>query len=173
MGMEVDRDLRGVPIDPFLLDVVLPAQPFNPPKELAPEHRLRMAVLDHAIRCVKHYRFPTDARGRRLFHEARQWLLAAEPHWAYSFEHICEVLDLDANAVRHRLRLAPERPTVSVSRAMETTTPERGIVDPVTLDISVGSAAGIRSHTPPKRSSRTATRPLSDMGIPHVAMQTK
>jgi hypothetical protein len=162
--MDVDRDLRGVPIDPFLLDVVLPAQPFNPPKKLAPEHRLRIAVLDDAIRCVKQYRFPKDAQGRRLFHEAKQWLLAAEPHWPYSFEHICEVLDLDANAVRHRLRLAPERPVVSVPREMQTMTPERGIVDPVTMDISVGSAAGIRSHTPPKRSSRTATRRSATWG---------
>src|ERR1035437_5570218 len=78
------------------------------------------AVLDDAVRCVEKYRFHTDARGRRLFHEAKQWLLAAEPHWPYSFEHICAVLDLDANAVRHRLRLAPGRPPVSVSREMQT-----------------------------------------------------
>ena len=153
--------------------VILPAQHFNPPKKLAPEHRLMMAVLDDAVRCAEKYRFSTSARARRLFHEAKQWLLAAEPHWPYSFERICAVLDLDANAVRHRLRLAPERPPVSVSRAMQTTTPERGIVDAVPSDSAVGSAAGIRSHTPPKRSSRSANPTLSDTGIAHVAIQTE
>lgn len=64
-----------------------------------------MAVLDAAVRCVERYRFPTDAQGRRLFHEAKQWLLAAEPHWPYSFERICAELDLDANAVRRSLGL--------------------------------------------------------------------
>jgi hypothetical protein len=118
MAMDVDRYLAGVPMDLLQPHVILPAQHFNPPKRLAPEHRLMVAVLDDAVRCVEKYRFPTDARSRRLFHEAKQWLLAAEPHWPYSFECICAVLDLDANAVRHRLRLAPEPPPVSVSRAL-------------------------------------------------------
>jgi hypothetical protein len=162
--MDVDRYLTGVPIDLFQPQVILPAQHFNLPKKIAPEHRLMMAVLDDAVRCVEKYRCPTDARGRRLLHEAKQWLLAAEPHWPYSFERICAVLDFDANAVRHRLRLAPERPPVSVSREMQTTTHERGIVDSVTSDPAVGPAAGIRSHTPPKRSSRTANPTLSAWG---------
>ena len=171
--MDVDRDLRGVAIDPFLLDLILPAQPFNPRKKLAPEHRLRMAVLDDAIRCVKQYRLPTDGQGRRLFHEAKQWLLAAEPHWPYSFEHICEVLDLDANAVRHHLRLAPERPAVSVSREMQTTTPEGGTHRPN----DIGQPLWVRLPYPIAHSSETLQSnrnpTLSDMGISHVAMQTK
>jgi hypothetical protein len=169
--MDANRSLTGVPIDLVQPHVILSAPHFTPPKTLAPERRLMMAVLDDAVRCVETYRGPTDARGRRLFHEAKQWLLAAEPYWPYSFERICAVLDLDANAVRHRLQLAPERPPVSVSRERQTTD-ECGVVDSVTSGTSVGSAAGIRSHTPPKRSSRTANPMLSDMGTPHVAMQT-
>jgi hypothetical protein len=98
--------------------VILPAQHFTPPKKLAPEHRLRMAVLDEAIRCVEKYRFAADARGQQCFHEVRRWLLAEETDWPYSFEGICEVLDLDANAVRHRLRLAHKRQPGWVSREM-------------------------------------------------------
>jgi hypothetical protein len=132
-----------------------------------------IAVLDDAVRCIEKYRFPTDERGRRLFHEAKQWLLAEEPHWPYSFEHICAVVDLDANAVRHRLRLASGRSSVSVSGEMQTTTHKRGTVASVTSDTSVGSAAGIRSHAPPKRPGRTHNPTLSGVGIPHAAMQTK
>ena len=92
--------------------VIVPAQLFSVPNAFTPEHRLRAAILADAVWCVEKYRFPTDARGRRLFRRAKQWLLAAEPHWPYSFESICAVLDLDASAVRHRLRLSPEPPPV-------------------------------------------------------------
>lgn len=164
MAVEADRYLMGDPIDRFQPHTIFPSQHFEPPGKLAPEQRLMMAVLDAAVRCVEKYPFSTDAQGRRLFHEAKQWLLVAESQWPYSFERICAVLDLDANAVRRRLRLAPERPPVSVSRDMQTTTPERGIAGVVTSDTSVASAAGIGSHTPPKRSSRTATRRAATWG---------
>jgi hypothetical protein len=171
--MDVDWYLAGVPSDLFQPHVILPAQHFHPPKQLAPEHRLMMAVLDDAVRCVEKHRFPADARGRRLFHEAQQWLLAAEPHWPYSFERICAVLDLDASAVRHRLRLAPARQPASVSREMPMRTHERGTVVSIKSDTSVGSAPGVRSHTPPRRPSRTCNPTLSGVGMPHVATHTE
>ena len=94
--------------------VILPVQHFHPPRKLAPEQRLMMAVLEDAVRCVEMHRFPTDDRHHRLFNETKQWLLAEESHWLYSFERICAVLDLDAAAVRYRLQLA--QPPGSVSR---------------------------------------------------------
>ena len=45
--------------------VILPAQHFDPPRKLAPEHRLMMAVLDAAVWCIDKYRVPTDTHGRR------------------------------------------------------------------------------------------------------------
>jgi hypothetical protein len=63
--MDLDQYLTGVLIDLFQPHVIVPAQHFNPPKKLAPEHRLMMAVLDDAVRCVEKYRCPTDARARR------------------------------------------------------------------------------------------------------------
>jgi hypothetical protein len=81
--------------------------PPGPSKTVAPERRLMIAVLEDAINCVTKYRFATDGRGRRLLDEEQQWLLSDETHWPYSFECICDVLDLDAHAVRQGLRLAP------------------------------------------------------------------
>ena len=60
--------------------------------------------------------------------------------WPYSFERICAVLDLDANAVRDRLRLAPTLSLASVSREMQTATHERATVVSVASYTSVGSA---------------------------------
>lgn len=122
MAMDVNRYMMGVSVDLLQPDAILPVQHFDPPKKLSPEHRLMMAIVDDAFRCVENNRSPKNAQGRRLFREAKQWLLAEEPHWPYSFEQICAVLDLDADAVRHRLQLAPEEPPRSVSREMQTTT---------------------------------------------------
>ncbi|MEO8603449.1 MAG: hypothetical protein ABI629_12805 [bacterium] len=92
--------------------MILPSQYFRPPDNLAPERRLMMAILADVIRCIEKYRSHTDARGRRMFVQAKQWLVAEEPSWPYSFQHICDLLDLEANAVRYRLLWAP-RPAVA------------------------------------------------------------
>jgi hypothetical protein len=99
-------------------NIILPSQHFGARRRLAPEHRLMIAVLQDAIDCVAKYRYAKDYRGRRLFREATQWLLAEETDWPYSFECICAVLDLDANAVRRALRL-PERQSALVSRQVK------------------------------------------------------
>jgi hypothetical protein len=92
-------------------DIVLPSQYFQRRRGQTPEERLIIAVLHEALDCVEKHRFATDADGRRLFHEAQQWFTANETAWpTYSFECICELLDLDANAVRQRLRLVREDP---------------------------------------------------------------
>jgi hypothetical protein len=114
MAMDANRYLAGAPTGFCIPHVILPAQHFGRPRP-TPEHRLRIAVIDHAVRCVDKYRLATGVRGRRLFDEARQWLLAGETDWPYSFEGLCAVLDLDANALRERLRLVPE-PLVPASR---------------------------------------------------------
>ena len=77
-----------------------------------------MAVLEDAVWCIDKYRVPTDGSGRRMFLEAKHWLLASEPQWPYSFECICAALDIDAGAVLDRLQLAPPRPAVSAARLM-------------------------------------------------------
>jgi hypothetical protein len=111
--MEANLQLAGVPSSLTQPDIILPSQHFGPRRKQAPEQRLMSAVLYDALACVEKHRCATDTRGRRLFHEAKQWFLAEETDWPYSFECICGVLDLDANAVRQRLRVGPERQRAS------------------------------------------------------------
>lgn len=99
------------PIRVTELDTILPSQYFATRRKQAPEERLMIAILHDAIDCVQKYRFATDTHRRRLFREAKQWVLANEANWPYSFECICGVLDLDSIAVRQRLRVAPEPQT--------------------------------------------------------------
>jgi hypothetical protein len=98
--------------------VILPSQQIKARGPLVPEQRLMIAVVQDAINCVEKYRFATDQRGRRLFAEVTQWLTASEPGWPYSFESICEVLGLDADAVRCRLGVAQEQQAAPLPRQM-------------------------------------------------------
>ena len=118
MPTEVDRYLSGVPIGMLQPNVILPSQHFGARTPLAPEQRLMIAVVQDAINCIEKYRFATDHRGRRLFREVTQWLGAKATGWPYSFEAICEVLGLDANAVRHRLGVAQAQQPALVPRRM-------------------------------------------------------
>jgi uncharacterized alpha-E superfamily protein len=84
-------------------DVILPAQYASRNSRLTPERRLMIAVLDDAVHCVAKYRSATHGLGRRLFAEEIEWFLSEDTDWPYSFESICENLDLDARAVRAEL----------------------------------------------------------------------
>jgi hypothetical protein len=117
MPSDVNRNLTDAPYEIFHPHVILPAQYFIPPQKFSPEQELMMAILEDAVRCIDRYRFPKDAPGRRMFLEARHWLLASEPQWPYSFECICAALDLDAGAVLQRVGLAPARPAVAPAAA--------------------------------------------------------
>lgn len=82
---------------------VLPSQQFGARGKKEPEQRLMMAVLRDALQCLEKHRFATNDRDRRIFRKAQRWFLINEAKWPYSFQCICDVLDLDSNAVRRHL----------------------------------------------------------------------
>jgi hypothetical protein len=68
------------------------------------EFRLMNAILEDA---VDMYRKHADAdRGRKLdlFAEAEAWIESTDHEWVFSFENICDMLDLDAGCLRAGLR---------------------------------------------------------------------
>jgi hypothetical protein len=86
-------------------DVLLPAQLLSTPaRMLTAERRLMVAILSDAIWCFQRYCSATSSQGRRLYREAERWLLVRDWSWMFSFERICETLDLDAAQVRSGLR---------------------------------------------------------------------
>jgi len=110
MAFDVNRSIGEISpgmVQPLML---LPIQFFNVPDVSRPERGLMMAVLADAVRCIEKYRSTKTPHAEQEFYEAQGWLLADEPSWPYSFEHICDVLKLDADAVRQRLRVLPSEP---------------------------------------------------------------
>lgn len=71
-----------------------------------PERLLMLAVLLDAVGIVRR---PSNGR-RRLFDEARDWLLSDDMLWPFSFVNICDTLDLDPGRLRTLVASALDEP---------------------------------------------------------------
>jgi hypothetical protein len=91
----------------FEPDVLLPAQffaAFRREGGLERERLLMLAVLEDAVDCYQKYAHARDPRGRQLFEEARDWVVSTDRTWLFSFENICDTLEICADYVRRGLR---------------------------------------------------------------------
>jgi len=130
--------------------IILPSQYFGSRRRLTPEHGLMIAVLQDAIDCVAKHRHAKDHRGRRLFDEATRWLLAEETDWPYSFECICGVLELDANAVRRALGLPGRQAAVASCEGKKATHEYRTVERPLTSE-EENHDSTTDTHSPSRR----------------------
>ena len=64
--------------------------------DLEAEQKLMLAVLKDAVTCFQKYFTARDKIGTSLFREAEEWiLLPGKDDWLFSFDNICENLNLD------------------------------------------------------------------------------
>jgi len=63
-----------------------------------------LAVLEDAVDCYQKYAHARDLRGRQLFDESCDWVLSPDRTWLFSFENICDTLEISAEYVRRGLR---------------------------------------------------------------------
>jgi len=68
------------------------------------ERQLMVAVLEDAAHCFQKYIFSRDKRGRILFEEAEEWIMAEDTGAVVPFPHVCEVLGIDPEYIRKGLR---------------------------------------------------------------------
>ena len=79
-------------------------QLFRQKSHLHPEEKLMFAVLTDAVECFQKYYGANTHRRRRLFAEAEAWILNPDDTWPYSFENICEALNIEPSYLRIGLR---------------------------------------------------------------------
>jgi hypothetical protein len=91
----------------FEPDVLLPAQyfaAFRREAGLERERLLMLAVLEDAIDCFQKHAHSRDPRGRQMYEEAREWVTSPDRTWLFSFENVCDTLEISAEYVRRGLR---------------------------------------------------------------------
>ena len=68
------------------------------------EKRLMLAILENATEDFQKYALVTDKRRRQLFEDAEAWIFDGDDHSLFSFESICEHLQLDPEYMRQGFR---------------------------------------------------------------------
>lgn len=81
--------------------VILPTQFFRKVPD-SPERRLMLAVLEDAVVTYLKYKSGNSRKDLRLVQETKEWFSSSDT-WIFSFETICAVLDIDAEAFRKAL----------------------------------------------------------------------
>jgi len=107
----------------FEPDVLLPAQFFAAFRRISGldrERLLMLAVLEDAVDCFQKYAFAKDPRGRQLFAEAAEWVDSFDKGWLFSFENICDTLEIAPGYVRRGLSAWHERQrTIAVAEEIQ------------------------------------------------------
>lgn len=67
------------------------------------EEALLLAMLEMATEDFQKYLLANDARGKALFQEAEEWILASDSRWFFSFENICRHLNYSPSYIRRGL----------------------------------------------------------------------
>jgi hypothetical protein len=107
-------------VGPLQPDAVLPQQFFGALKRRARldgERRLMMAVLEDAVHCYRKHACSSDPRAHQLYLDAEAWITGTDRLWFFSFENVCDSLELDPSYVRGGLvawnRAAPDDPSLA------------------------------------------------------------
>ncbi len=100
---EIDERVASL----FQPDTVLPPQYLETvcrKTHLEAEQELMLVILEDAVTCFQKYFAARDKTETRLFREAEEWiLLQGKSDWLFSFDNICETLDLSPAYIREGL----------------------------------------------------------------------
>jgi|SRR5208337_1105408 len=102
---------RSLSVPGFETDFVVPVQFYDLIRRSAfldGETRLVFAVLEDAIRTYLRRRNSRGRTGRAEFEEVARWFEARNVSAPFSFEYVREVLELEHESFRRRLRILPQ-----------------------------------------------------------------
>jgi hypothetical protein len=102
-------ELRSVAVEertssPLEPDTLVPSQYFDKVGSDAafqPEKRLMLAVLEEAIATFQRHVLSDSGRSQRLVEEVEEWADGAGADWPFSFENICDALDIEPEFLRN------------------------------------------------------------------------
>src|ERR1700716_2387559 len=112
----LDEKLPGL----FEPDTLLPIQYFEAMRRkhlLEGEKRLILSVLEDAVECFMKCIDASSSKGQRLFRDADEWIALEDKHWVFSFDNVCEMLDINPEYLRRGLKQWKQRKLEALERA--------------------------------------------------------
>ena len=89
------------------------------------ERRLMAKVLLDSLECFIRNKDCSSRRKKRLFQEEEEWIFSTSNRWIFSFENICQELDLDPADLRKKLIKYKENTPERVMTLMKKRSPRR------------------------------------------------
>jgi hypothetical protein len=120
-------------------DTLLPSQYFAALKRKGnqePERRLAIAVLQDAVDCYQKHLRARDRKARQLFVDAEEWITSDDRGWPFSFENVCDLLQINPEYLRRGLAVWKDR---QLSEPVN-----RKVVPLMTLGPATGGSAELR-----------------------------
>ncbi len=114
----LDEKLPGL----FEPDTLLPIQYFEAMRRkhlLEGEKRLILSVLEDAVECFMKCIDSSTNKGQRLFRDADEWIALEDKRWVFSFDNVCDMLDINAEYMRNGLRRWKEKKLIAIQRRNE------------------------------------------------------
>ena len=84
-------------------DTLLPSQYFAALRRKGahePERRLVIAVLQDAVDCFQKHLHARDRKARQLYLDAEEWIGSDDRSWPFSFENVCDLLQINSEYLR-------------------------------------------------------------------------
>jgi hypothetical protein len=106
----------------FEPDTLLPIQYFEAMRRkhlLEGEKRLILSVLEDAVECFMKCIDASTGKGQRLYRDADEWIALEDKRWVFSFDNVCDMLDINAEYMRRGLREWKERKLIALAQAAE------------------------------------------------------
>jgi hypothetical protein len=151
----LDEKLPGL----FEPDTLLPIQYFEAMRRkhmLEGEKRLILSVLEDAVECFMKCIDASSSKGQRLFRDADEWIALEDKHWVFSFDNVCDMLDINPEYMRRGLRDWKQRKLEALERAAEAR--RQAEANP---PIVVEAPAPVAEPVPEPVKSTDTTKPLS------------
>ena len=111
----LDERLPGL----FEPDTLLPIQYFEAMRKKHPlegEKRLILSVLEDAIECFMKCIDASTSKGQRLFRDADEWIAHEDKRWVFSFDNVCDMLDINPEYMRMGLRKWKDKRLDAIAR---------------------------------------------------------
>jgi len=103
----------------FEPDTLLPIQYFEAMRRkhlLEGEKRLILSVLEDAIECFMKCIDASTSKGQRLFRDADEWIAHEDKRWVFSFDNVCDMLDINPEYMRMGLRKWKDKRLDAIAR---------------------------------------------------------
>jgi len=167
----LDERLPGL----FEPDTLLPIQYFEAMRKkhlLEGEKRLILSVLEDAIECFMKCIDASTSKGQRLFRDADEWIAHEDKRWVFSFDNVCDMLDINPEYMRGGLRRWKDKRLDAIARRRAQTVLEAERAAAEAALLPAGTVAAIAAPAPVAAAAATQ-KPATKVAAKTAAARVK